>query len=157
MTGAGPDRARNKRLKPGEAARERPAKRTVIRAGESPGARATNSTMPTNVGIITLINLYGANQAGNCQYAIDRGSVMRCSDKPHDFVYRYDGNEIDDGILVFVEWLRKYINKHTFQFQFLENDRSLCFLSVEHTYFTVCTCSPNVRTIVSLYSHYYYF
>ena len=52
----------------------------------------SNSTMPVDVGVITSIDLYGANSRGNCQYAIDRASVLRCSDWPHDFVYRYDGN-----------------------------------------------------------------
>ena len=53
----------------------------------------TNGTMPTDVGIITPIDLYGADCGGNCQFAIDRGSVMRCSDRSNDFVYRYDGND----------------------------------------------------------------
>ena len=52
----------------------------------------SNSTMPAQVGVVTHMNLYGASQTGNCQHAVDRGSVMRCSDKPHDYVYRYDGN-----------------------------------------------------------------
>ena len=47
----------------------------------------------SKVGVIMPIDLYGADSGGNCQYAVDRGSVMRCSDKPHDYVYRYDGND----------------------------------------------------------------
>ena len=53
----------------------------------------SNSTMPVDVGVITSIDLYGADYKRNCQYAIDRASVLRCSDRPHDFVYRYDGND----------------------------------------------------------------
>ena len=49
--------------------------------------------MPAQVGVITPIDLYGADSGGNCQFAIDRASVLRCSDQLNDFVYRNDGND----------------------------------------------------------------
>lgn len=58
----------------------------------------SNSTMPTLLGVITPIELYGANDKGNCQYMTDRASVIRCSKTTRDFIYRYDGDDMHTDV-----------------------------------------------------------
>ena len=45
--------------------------------------------MPTEIGVVTKFNAFGS-YSGNCKRATLKCSVMRCSDKQYDFIYRYD-------------------------------------------------------------------
>ena len=48
----------------------------------------SNDSMPEQVGVISSIQFY-ASWTGNCKYLTKPGQVMKCSDKPYDYVYRY--------------------------------------------------------------------
>ena len=49
----------------------------------------SNSTMPDKVGVVTPITVYG-HASGRCTYFTLKSSVMRCSSRANDYVYRYD-------------------------------------------------------------------
>jgi len=53
----------------------------------------SNATMPTDIGVATTIPLY-ASHVSKCDYSSYTCSVMRCSDKPHDLIYRWAGHSI---------------------------------------------------------------
>lgn len=57
----------------------------------------TPSAMPSEVGVIKSIRLYAAHTSCGNLYA-DQGSVMRCSNEPNDFVYRYEGKQMGMSI-----------------------------------------------------------
>ena len=52
----------------------------------------TSSVMPSDVGMITTINLLGNFNGFDCKSYNDTASVMRCSNRPNDLIYRYEGN-----------------------------------------------------------------
>ena len=52
------------------------------------GGMWTNDAMPTNIGVQKSINAYGS-YSSNCKYATRLISVVRCSSKAGDFVYKY--------------------------------------------------------------------
>lgn len=58
----------------------------------------SNSSMPAEVGVVQSIEIYGPNKQQNCGYFQDKGSVMRCSAKLHDYIYRYDGSNRSSDI-----------------------------------------------------------
>ena len=49
----------------------------------------SNSTMPDKVGVVTPITVY-RNDGVSCTNYTKNSSVMRCSDRANDYVYRYD-------------------------------------------------------------------
>ena len=49
----------------------------------------SNSTMPDKVGVVTPITVY-RNDGVSCTAYTKKSSVMRCSDRANDYVYRYD-------------------------------------------------------------------
>ena len=51
----------------------------------------SNSTMPDKVGVVTPITVYG--NLGRCTNYPKKSSVMRCSSRANDYVYRYDDND----------------------------------------------------------------
>ena len=52
----------------------------------------TSSVMPSDIGVITRIELYGNLNSVDCDSYNDTASVMRCSNQPNDLIYRYEGN-----------------------------------------------------------------
>lgn len=57
------------------------------------GALWSDDNMPTVVGVVTPINVYG-KWGDDCRapWYTKNMSVVRCSTSPHDYVYRYDGD-----------------------------------------------------------------
>ena len=52
----------------------------------------SDAPMPTEVGVITAFDAFDSYN-GNCKYYTNKCSVMRCSDQPHDLIYRYDDSD----------------------------------------------------------------
>ncbi|KAF6029059.1 hypothetical protein EB796_012639 [Bugula neritina] len=56
----------------------------------------TDQPMPTRVGVVTTVFVYasrdGRGKGYTCKQSIWNISVMRCSDSPHDLIYRYDND-----------------------------------------------------------------
>mgnify|MGYP001799792884 FL=1 len=52
----------------------------------------TSSVMPSDVGMITRIDLNANFNGFDCKSYNDTASVMRCSNRPNDLIYRYEGN-----------------------------------------------------------------
>ena len=58
----------------------------------------SNSSMPAEIGIVQSIEIYGPDHQQNCAYFQDKGSIIRCSAKSHDYIYKYDGNNMATDI-----------------------------------------------------------
>ena len=57
----------------------------------------SDAPMPTSIGVIKKFNAT-QSYGGKCHYSQFECSAMRCSDRPHDMIYRYDGpGSGDDG------------------------------------------------------------
>lgn len=52
----------------------------------------SDDPMPSSIGVATSFKIYAFHRR-NCKFASQAATVIRCSDAPHDFVYRYDGKE----------------------------------------------------------------
>ena len=50
----------------------------------------SDAAMPSKIGEVTKLPAYGS-QGSNCRKELHPISVLRCSNDPNDFVYRYDG------------------------------------------------------------------
>ena len=60
------------------------------------GAIWSDATMPTEVGVVTNFTAFRSDNASPyCKYRTLQCSVMRCSDQPHDLIYRYDDASTD--------------------------------------------------------------
>lgn len=58
------------------------------------GALWSDDAMPSQVGLVTQIRVYAKYLSDDdCRYYAKKASVMRCSENPNDFVYRYDAEE----------------------------------------------------------------
>lgn len=53
----------------------------------------SDAPVPHQVGVVTTIQVFGSYNG--CKAWTQPCSVVRCSNKPHDFVYRYDGDAGD--------------------------------------------------------------
>ena len=50
----------------------------------------SDAAMPSKIGEVTKLLAFGS-RGSNCRYELHSISVLRCSNDPNDFVYRYDG------------------------------------------------------------------
>ena len=55
----------------------------------------SNSTMPDEIGVVTPIAVFG-NNGFSCTGSTVKSSVMRCSNRAHDYVYKYDDSGVCD-------------------------------------------------------------